>query len=73
MAGGKTIIMSDKSDQTLPMEYSTPQEEKRYHHYTGNAIPWFVHLMWIGFWLLAITYSIKYVLTTIPSEMTNPP
>ena len=38
------------------------EADDTYHHYTGNRIPWFVRLIWIGFWVLAIVYTIRFLL-----------
>ena len=40
-----------------------------YHHYTGNAIPWYVRLIWIGFWVFAITYTIRFLFPAIQLEL----
>ena len=33
----------------VPFDKTTPEEESRYHNYTGNAIPWFLRGIWIIF------------------------
>ncbi len=48
----------------------TPAEEERQHHtYTTNRIPWYVHLMWISFWVLAIWYTAAYMVPAIREEL----
>ena len=42
-------------DSTQP---GTPEAEHRHHDYLGNAIPWYVRVIWIGFWVFAVTYTI---------------
>ena len=32
------------------VEKTTAEEEGTFHAYTGNAIPWYVRLLWILFW-----------------------
>ena len=44
-----------------------------YHHYTGNAIPWFVRGIWIIFWCYAITYVVLWLLPSLQSELLSPP
>lgn len=59
--------MSDKP------ENPPPEEENRNHSYITNRIPWFVHLIWVIFWLLAIAYVLTYQLPAIRTEFLNPP
>lgn len=48
----------------------TPIEaDDQFHHYRGNVIPWFVRLIWIGFWIFAITYAIRYLLPAVQTEL----
>ena len=55
------------------VERTGPVEEGRFHRYTGNAIPWYVRLIWVVFWIFAVYYTVKYFLPTIQSEMVAPP
>lgn len=52
---------------------TTPEVENRNHRYIGNQIPWFVHLIWSLFWVLAIYYSIRYFLPALQREFLTPP
>ena len=54
-------------------EPSTARIEHRYHSYTGTRIPWYVRLMWIGFWVFAIYYVITYLIPNLQTEVLNPP
>jgi len=38
------------------------QDDAAYHTYTTHRIPWFVHLIWIGYVVGAIWYIIRYVI-----------
>jgi hypothetical protein len=38
-----------------------------------NRIPWFVHALWIIFWIMAITYVLSYQFPVIRTEFLNPP
>jgi hypothetical protein len=48
---------------------TTVQEEEQYHHYTGNRIPWYVRLMWLGFWIFAIAYTIRLLFPALQREL----
>jgi len=54
-------------------EKTTAEEESTFHSYTGNAIPWFVRLMWIVFWCAAIAYTVVWLFPQIQSELLAPP
>jgi hypothetical protein len=56
-----------------PVENTTAREESLYLQYTGNAIPWFVRLLWIIFWCGAIAYVVTWFLPAIQSELLAPP
>ena len=47
---------------TNTTDRASPQEEGRYHTYTTHRIPWYVRLIWVGFWVGAIWYVIKYAI-----------
>jgi hypothetical protein len=54
----------------MPLEPATSaQEESRHHDYTSNAIPWYVRAIWIGFWIFAVVYTIKYLLPSLQVEL----
>lgn len=55
------------------VESPGPAEERRFHGYLGNAIPWYVRLIWILFWIFAVYYTVRYFLPTIQVEMVTPP
>lgn len=40
----------------------SPQEDQRYHSYRTHHIPWYVRLMWVGFWIGMVWYLIKYAI-----------
>lgn len=56
-----------------PVEQPTVQEERRFHTYHGSAIPWYVRLMWLCFWIFAIAYVVRYLLPAIQIELVSPP
>lgn len=49
-----------------------PQSEHRYHDYVGNDIPWYVRAIWIGFWIFAVSYTIRYMLPAMQIELLKP-
>ena len=57
----------------MSVERTTAQEEARHHRYVGNAIPWGVRLIWIGFWIFTVYYSIRYLLPALQVELVTPP
>ena len=57
----------------MPFDRTTPEQENTYHHYTGNAIPWFIRGIWIVFWCYAITYVVVWLLPALQSELLSPP
>lgn len=50
-------------------EKTTIQTDDQFHHYTGNRIPWFVRLIWLGFWIFAITYTILFLFPALQTEL----
>lgn len=50
-------------------ERTTIESDETYHHYVGNRIPWFVRLMWIGFWAFTIAYTIRYLFPAVQDEL----
>ncbi len=52
---------------------TTPAEvEGQYHNYTTNRIPWYVRLVWIGFWCFAVYYTIQYLFPDLQHELVSP-
>ena len=56
-----------------PTNSSAPQAENRFHDSVGNAIPWYVRAIWIGFWIFAVTYTIRYLLPAMQTELIQRP
>lgn len=52
---------------------SSPEAEGRFHNYVGNRIPWYVRLIWIGFWCFAIYYVVRYLFPNLQLELLAPP
>lgn len=47
--------------------------EARHLTYTSNAIPWFIRLMWVAFWIFAIGYAVSFFLPAIQRDLVSPP
>jgi hypothetical protein len=55
-------------DNTQPT-HGTVEAENQFHMYRGNDIPWYVRLMWLGFWILTVVYVIRYMFPAIQVEL----
>lgn len=51
-----------------PQEQS-PEAEHRFHNYVGTRIPWYVRMIWLGFWIFAVYYTVKYVFPDLQFEL----
>ena len=67
------MTSSDGRSPRKAVPQSTPHQEHRYHSYSGTRIPWYVRLIWIGFWVFAIYYVITYLIPDLQTEVLNPP
>ncbi|MCA9153953.1 MAG: hypothetical protein R3C99_04700 [Pirellulaceae bacterium] len=50
-------------------EHTSAQQEHQHHHYTGNSIPWYVRLIWIGFWVFTVYYTIRFLFPALQVEL----
>jgi hypothetical protein len=57
----------------MSSEPTTPENDQRFHDYVGNAIPWYVRVIWIGFWIFAVAYTILYVFPALRVELFQQP
>jgi len=48
---------------------NSPEVENRYHNYTSSRIPWYVRLIWLGYWGFAIYYTVIYLFPAIQTEL----
>ncbi len=53
--------------------HAGPELENQFHRYRGNRIPWYVRLLWIGFWVLAVYYTIAYLFPALQTELFQRP
>ena len=49
------------------------QAEHQHHQYTGNAIPWYVRLLWLGFWCFLFYYLLTYLFPAMQVELFRRP
>ena len=54
-------------------ENTSAETEHQHHHYTGNVIPWYVRAIWVGFWVFAIYYTIRFLFPAIQVELFQAP
>lgn len=54
-------------------DQTRPETEGRFHHYTGNKLPWYIHLIWVLFWIFVVIYGLMYLLPALRTEIVNPP
>lgn len=54
-------------------ELQNAAEEAKNHRYAGYALPWYVHLLWISFWILCAWYVLAYLFPAMRREIVNPP
>ena len=58
---------------TAASETTSAEAEHQHHNYVGNAIPWYVRAIWIGFWIFAIVYTIRYLFPAMQLELFHRP
>ena len=54
------------------IEQTPPEADHEHHHYRSNVIPWYVRLIWIGFWIFAIYYTVSYLFPALQEELFLP-
>jgi len=47
--------------------------EHQFHDYVGNDIPWYVRAIWVGFWIFAVVYTIRFLLPAMQVELLQRP
>jgi hypothetical protein len=65
--------MSVTTNDLTTVEDLPPEIENQNHTYRTHRIHWFVHVIWVGFWLMAIFYVLYWQFPIIPLEIKNPP
>lgn len=72
-ARAQNVSLASEWNITMTVENASAEHENQFHTYTSHVIPWYVRLIWIGFWIFTIAYSVKYFLPAIQTELLNPP
>jgi hypothetical protein len=54
-------------------DQSSPEQEHAYHYYRGNEIPWYIRVIWLGFWIFTVYYIIRYFFPAMQVELVLPP
>lgn len=67
------MTTTEHADGEVPIDEGAADVERQYHHYTGNRIPWYIRLLWVLFWIFAISYTLSYLFPALRGELTNPP
>lgn len=57
----------------MATENTSAQEEHQFHTYSSHVIPWYVRLLWIGFWVFVIVYTLRFFIPTLEVELVSPP
>lgn len=52
-----------------PVDDTSAEVEHQHHQYSSSRIPWFVRLIWLGFWAFAIYYTVKYLFPAIQTDL----
>jgi len=63
----------DTQAENAPVKATDAKTEHRWHSYVGNRIPWYVRLIWLGFWAFAVYYTITYLFRALQVEIVSPP
>lgn len=54
-------------------ESASAEAENKHHDYLGSQIPWYIHLLWVSFWILAIYYVVTFLFPAFRTEIVSPP
>ena len=54
-------------------EKDTPEAEQQNHRYIGNEVPWYIHVLWLLFWVFTIGYVLSYLVPALRTELLSPP
>ncbi len=53
-------------------EPGSAEAENQFHDYRTNVIPWYVRLIWLGFWAFAIYYTVHYLFVDLKVNFALP-
>jgi hypothetical protein len=72
----RNYLVNRKSSETNRMsthsDSGAPEKESQFHTYSSHIIPWYVRLIWVIFWIFAITYVVQNFLPAIQRELLTP-
>ena len=54
---------------TKPEPSANVPTDEQFHNYTSNDIPWYVRLLWLGFWIFAVVYTIRFLFPAVQREL----
>jgi hypothetical protein len=57
----------------MPPDNQSAEAEHKFHNYTTNKIPWYVRLIWVGFWAFVVIYTVRYLFPAMQIEIVTPP
>jgi len=43
-------------------QYPSLEQEHRVHTYETHRIPWWIRLLWVGYWMGVIAYGLAYLI-----------
>ncbi|MCS6850824.1 MAG: hypothetical protein NZ700_06605 [Gemmataceae bacterium] len=49
------------------------EAEHTHHRYVTNRIPWYVHLLWVSFWVFGLLYLLRFAIPAMQRELVAPP
>ncbi|ADV61157.1 hypothetical protein Isop_0564 [Isosphaera pallida ATCC 43644] len=61
------------ADSETELVVQPPEKESRFLNYTSNAIPWYIHLIWVAYWVFVLAYVITWMVPAMQKEMVSPP
>ncbi|MBC7965690.1 MAG: hypothetical protein H7Z17_07155 [Fuerstia sp.] len=64
--------MADAEQAGIP-DHASPEQEHAFHYYRGNEIPWYIRVIWLGFWIFTVYYIIRYFFPAMQVELVLPP
>lgn len=73
MASAPDKVSDSQTTMADPPRPATARDEGRFHNYITSVIPWYIHVVWISFWVFAISYFLMMVIPAVKIELVNPP
>ncbi|MFQ5706342.1 MAG: hypothetical protein ACE5HO_02780 [bacterium] len=51
-----------KEEKEKSQEQEQPVKEPNYHTYEPNAVPWWLALLWLGYFIFGVVYLLRNLL-----------